>query len=248
MIVSQESRINEILASSIIGGVEEPVALISTTNPTEAESIITSEKNDIDLFAFQVKMYPRSGTVLESLVRKIKRYEDKPVLLLTNLSYNMVGYPMLAGYESYKYKNYISMPLDRIDAQAKLCLYLDEILKDHRRKRSNLIYLEHSQGELVIDRKEILYAEVQNKILTVHCDSGEFKLKRMTLQDFCLLVGNESFVQCHKSFALNLEALNSIERNGRRNWLAVFSDTNECPISQTYYDNVRKKYVHFMTK
>ena len=248
MIVSQKNKINETIASSIIGGLEDTVNIISTTNTMEAEFIINCENINIDLFIFQVKMKPKSGTVLESLVRQKVRYKNKPVLLLTNLSYNMVGYPQLAGYESYKRKNFISMPIERTDVQAKLCLYLDEILKDQKRQLSNFVYLEHDQGELMIERKEILYAEVQNKVLTVHCTSGSFELKRITLRDFCTQVSGDTFVQCHKSFAVNLEAVSEIIRNGRRNWLAIFSDGNACPISQTYYERVKREYMQIKPK
>ena len=248
MIVSQKNRINELLASSIIGGLEDTVNLIATTDTGEAESIIEREELNIDLFIFQVKMKPKSGTVLENLLRQKKRYEDKPVLLLTNLSYNMVGYPRLAGYESYKHKNYISMPIERTDVQAKLCLYLDEILKDQKRRRRDFLYLEHQAGELVVERKEILYAEVQNKLLTVHCTSGVFELKRVTLQEFCTQVGKDTLLQCHKSFAVNIEAVKEIIRNDRRNWIAVFADGNMCPISQTYYVQVKQKYMQTTSK
>jgi len=248
MIVSQKNKINETIASSIIGGLEDTVNIISTTNTMEAEFIINCENINIDLFIFQVKMKPKSGTVLESLVRQKVRYKNKPVLLLTNLSYNMVGYPQLAGYESYKRKNFISMPIERTDVQAKLCLYLDEILKDQKRQLSNFVYLEHDQGELMIERKEILYAEVQNKLLTVHCTSGSFELKRITLRDFCTQIIGDTFVQCHKSFAVNLEAVSEIIRNGRRNWLAIFSDGNACPISQTYYERVKREYMQIKPK
>lgn len=222
--------------------------LISTTDTNEAETIINGEKIEVDLFIFQVKMKPKSGTVLENLLRQKKRYQDKPVLLLTNLSYNMVGYPHLAGYESYKRKNYISMPIQRNDVQAKLCLYLDKILKEQKKQCRNFIYLEHQQGELIIERKDLLYAEIQNKLLTVHSISGVFELKRSTLQEFCTQVGSDSFVQCHRSFAVNAEAIDKMIRDGRRNWLAVFSEGSTCPISQTYYGDVKKKYMQTMTK
>lgn len=248
MIVSQKNKINEMLASSIIGGLEGTVNIISTTDALEAERIINQEEINIDLFIFQVKMKPKSGTVLENLVRQKKYYEQKPVLLLTNLSYNMVGYPQLAGYESYKRKNYISMPLERTDVQAKLCLYLDEILKEQKQQRRSLLYLEHRQGELVVDRKDILCAEIQNKLLTVHCTAGSFELKRITLQEFCEQASSDAFVQCHKSFVVNVDAITEIVRNGRRNWLAIFANGTICPISQTYYDQVKKTYMQTMTK
>lgn len=248
MIVSQKNKINEMLASSIIGGLENTVNIISTTDTAEAEFIIDDENIDIDLFIFQVKMKPKSGTVLENLLRQKKRYADKPVLLLTSLSYNMVGYPQLAGYESYKRKNFISMPIERTDVQAKLCLYLDEILREQKRQLRNFVYLEHEQGELMVERKDILYVEVQNKLLTVHCTSGSFELKRVSLQDFCAQVGEELLIQCHKSFAVNIEAVSEIIRNGRRNWLAVFSGGIICPISQTYYERVKREYMQIKPK
>lgn len=59
MIVSQKNKINEVLASSIIGGLDATVNLISTTDTAEAESIISNEHIDIDLFILQVKMKPQ---------------------------------------------------------------------------------------------------------------------------------------------------------------------------------------------
>ena len=115
-------------------------------------------------------------------------------------------------------------------------------------KISNFVYLEHDQGELMIERKEILYAEVQNKLLTVHCTSGSFELKRITLRDFCTQIVGDTFVQCHKSFAVNLEAVSEIIRNGRRNWLAIFVDGDACPISQTYYERVKREYMQIKPK
>lgn len=248
MLVSEKRKTNEMLASSIIGVLDKSVNIISSIDTDEAEQIIGSEEYDIDLFIFQVKMKPKSGTMLETFLRRQKRYKDKPVLLLTNLSYNMVGYPQLAGYESYKRKNYISMPLERLDVQAKLCLYLDEILKEQNVQRKKAIYIKHNQGEIIIDRSDILYAEVQNKLLTIHSTFGRFELKRITLQEFCELVGSETFMQAHKSFALNTEAITELVCNGRRNWLATFADGSACPVSLTYYEKIKKKYMQTMTK
>lgn len=247
MIVSQKNKINEAIVSSIVGGLEYTVNIISTTDPLEAEEIIISEKYDIDLFILQVKMKPKSSTVLESIIREKKCYATKPVLLLTNLSYNMVGYPQLAGYESYKHKNYISMPLERTDVQAKLCLYLDEILQEQQEHQKNYIFIEHQHGEILLEQKNILYAEVQNKLLTIHSTSGAFEIKRATLGDFCQQAGSECFIQCHKSFVININAVVELQKYDRRNWVGVFENGARCPVSQTYYNEVKKKYMKRMT-
>ena len=44
------------------------------------------------------------------------------------------------------------------------------------------------------------------------------------------------------------EAVSEIIRNGRRNWLAIFVDGDACPISQTYYERVKREYMQIKPK
>lgn len=247
MIVTDKNYTNEVLGASIIGGMEESVSIMALTDSHEAENIIQAEKHEVDIFIFKVKMRTKSGKALESTLRQTERYKNSPVLFITDLSYNLVGFPDRAGYQSYKKENYISMPIQRLDVQAKIGLYIENILKT-RRLKDAAMYIEHTNGEAIVHKSDLLYAEVQNKIVKLHCKSQTYEIKRISLQDVCEIFGKDYLIKCHKSFAINTSELLALNKDGRRNWLAVFENDSSCPVSQTYFEQIKTEYKRNMTK
>ena len=96
--------------------------------------------------------------------------------------------------------------------------------------------------------KSILFAEVQNRTVTLHTESGDYSIKRTSLDTLCDLIGSDNLVRCHKSFALNPHEVKEIATAERRNWLAVFPNGAACPISQTYYSKTRSAFLDKVTR
>lgn len=156
----------------------------------------------------------------------------------------MVGFHPLATFKSYEKHNYISAPVERLDVQGKLGLYLDKILAAQCDGQDDkMIFLEHDLGQTFVPMKEILYGEVRHKMVTLYCRENVYTMKRMTLSGLCEMVGEEDFVQCHKSFAVNAQAVTELLIDGRRNWKAVFTSKESCPVSQTYYEDIWRRFI-----
>lgn len=251
LIVGNNIQDNERIAGSIIGGTELATCVICTRSAAEALEIAESRTYKIDLFVISIKMKEQSGNRLAEKVRKMPEYRECPILFVTGLSYNHSGFSDLATYQSYRKYNYISLPIERIDVQGKLGLYLEEIISNQssRDKPERAVYLSHSKGEAFIPRKEILFAEVRNKVCTLVTENGSYEMNRQGLEDMIKVVDDDLFLRCHRGFALNIRQLKGLEKLDRRIWKAIFeNDAGICLISKSYIDQVLEKYKAFQAK
>jgi len=251
LIVGNNIADNERIAGSIIGGTELTTCIICTHSAMEALKVIESRQNKIDLFVISIKMKEQSGHRLAEKIRKIAEYRDCPILFVTNLSYNLSGFSDLATYQSYRKYNYISLPITRIDVQGKLGLYLEEIIANQsdRKKAERAVYITHTKGETFISVKEILFAEVRNKICSIYTTEGSFAISRKHLIDLIEFIDDDLFLRCHRGFALNIKQLKGIEKVDRRIWKAVFENCKaSCLISKSYVDEVMEKYKTFQAR
>lgn len=248
MTVNEKAKDNELIAASIIGGFETSVCIISTCSAPEAEEIF-SHRDDVDLFILQINMKERSGYKLADSIRRRKNYQKTPILFITPQSYSLVGFPQLATYRSYMTHNYISTPICRLDVQGKLGLYLDSILSsEHISSGEKVIYLEYDSGNAFIKLSDILFAEIQNKSACLHTVNESFSIKRTSLDKIMAMVDDEFFARCHKSFAVNISKISALKKIDRRNWLAVFEGRKFCPVSQTYYGQVKELFFSLRAK
>lgn len=251
LIVGNNISDNERIAGSIIGGTELTTCVICTRSASEALKIAESRRNKIDLFIISIRMKEQSGYRLAEKIRKIPEYRNCPILFVTNLSYNLSGFSDLATYQSYRNYNYISLPIARTDVQGKLGLYLEEIILNQasRDRAERAVFLSHTKGEAFIGVKNILFAEVRNKICSIVTTEGTFEVSRKNLNDIIGIVDDDYFLRCHRGFALNVRQLKGIEKVDRRIWKAVFENgVRTCLISRSYIDPVMEKYKSYRAK
>ena len=245
LIAGNDIHDNERIAGSVIGGTELTTCVICTRSASETLKIAESGTYKIDLFILSIKMKEQSGHRLAEQLRKIPEYRDCPILFVTNLSYNLSGFPDLATVHSYRKHNYISLPVDRIDVQGKLGLYLEAIqsAQSGRSLEERAVYLNHEKGEVLIQVKEILYAEVRNKICSIYTAEECYEISRKNLSEIMEVLDNGYLLRCHRGFALNVKQLRGIEKIDRRLWKAIFPvSSGNCLISKSYVEAVMDRY------
>jgi DNA-binding LytR/AlgR family response regulator len=248
LIVGNNIQDNEQIAGSIIGGTELATCVICTRSASEALEIAESRIYKIDLFIISIKMKEQSGNRLAEKLRKLPEYRECPILFVTGLSYNHSGFSDLATYQSYRRYNYISLPIERIDVQGKLGLYLEDIISNQssRDKPERAVYLSHSKGEAFIPRKDILFAEVRSKVCRIVTTEGSYEVNRQGLEDLIRIVDDDMFLRCHRGFALNVRQLRGVEKPDGRIWEAVFDNNAEiCLISRSHINQIMEKYRAF---
>lgn len=244
LIVGESTINNREIARSIIGIDNMDTCVICLHSPIEALKVAIDRKYHIDLFIISIKMKEQGGYRLAEKIRKITTYKNTPILFVTGLTYNLAGFEELTTFESYKKYNYISLPISSLDVQGKCGLYLDSIIKkqEETTKTERVIYFKHSKGEVLVDVKDLLFAEVQGKNCQIHTKINVYLLNRHTLQQVIDIVDDYSFARCHKSFAVNIKQIKALEKKDKRIWLATFGKGESCDISKTYIQDISNRY------
>ena len=136
------------------------------------------------------------------------------MIFITKDKYNLIGFSRLSTYEAYKNRNYISLPLDKIDIQGKVGLYLENIISEQ------------------------LKNDARNKLLDLK--KGKFIVKRTSLIKVEEKIGCDDIVRCHRFFSVNVKNISFLEKSSNRIWYAYFRHaTFTCPISEKYIKEIK---------
>lgn len=235
----------EKIARNIIRSTGNSVCIFYATATNEALGIIKDSAQKIDLFIIDVNLKESGGYKLEADIRNIYGYKETPIIFITKVSYDLIGPSSLSSYQTYKKRNYISLPIDDLDVQGKLGLYLDTIIlgKSENENSEKPLIIKHSQGYIKVQLQKIAFIEVQNKCCKLHTLKGEYELKNTNLITLQSMIHLDSFVRCHRSYLINVNHLASIEKSSKKNWIAHFNELSQtCPISITYIKDVCNVY------
>jgi two-component system response regulator LytT len=240
-IISSNHKRVLFLADSI-GGCLNSCSITTTTVVDDGIDLIFNNSVSYDIFIIDIDLDTISGYVLEKKIRTIRRYRNTPVIFVTQHSYSLMGVSGLSTYQVYKLRNYISLPLDRIDIQSKIGLYLEAIedSKKERTSRKKEIEIKTSNGIKRFSLKDIIFLEIQNKECSIHTVHETFTIKRTSLVKVLDLFNSPHIIRCHRFYGINTNQISYIEKVKGR-WTAHFVSSDlVCPISEKYYDILYK--------
>lgn len=232
----------EQISKNLRHSTEDSLCLITTTDSHEALSMILQGQILFDIFIIAVRLDKQSGFMVEKQIRKNRFYQFTPILFITPDS-RLFGFDPLSTFPTYRLRNYIALPLNDLDIQAKFCLYLDAIYTNQIQvdQENKKIQLKGSAGSRNIPIKNILYIEVQNKRCTIYSLNGKFLLRRTSLSSAISQIGSPDIVRCHRFFAVNLKNVDYMERNNSRlSTLHFKSSSLTCPVSNVYLNAIEK--------
>lgn len=190
-----------------------------------AESFLFSwEEETFDLLLLDIEMGSLSGMELAKKIRL--QDEDIPVLFIT-------GYDryMAQGYE-VSALHYLLKPVCR----EKLCEVLDGLMR--KKKPEEKLVFPTSEGRLLLAASQIWYVEAMGHdcVLRTEKDRGEI---RMSMGEALgILGGRREFVQCHRSYLINLQHISAIVKGE-----IVLDDGERIPVSRRMYREVNEAFI-----
>lgn len=122
----------------------------------------------------------------------------------------------------------------------RLSLFMDKILKQQKSAKIIKIIIESSVINIV--QSDIIYVEVNNHTITFHTRKRKIEL-RGTLKKILELLGNDDFVQIHRSFAVSKSRI--VEVNATYPYfVSLVNDKEiiELPLSRNYRDKLLEMY------
>lgn len=97
------------------------------------------------------------------------------------------------------------------------------------------LYLKNRKRQCKIPQNDILYMERNLRETTIVTRTEEFKTSEKI--DLLLERLPSYFISCHRSFAINLKLVNSIQQ-----YSASFPDGKTVPIGRTHYSSIKKAF------
>lgn len=105
--------------------------------------------------------------------------------------------------------------------------------------RPRYITFPENGGERVMELINILYIEVLNRKILVHTKDHVYQSTGI-LKDFLQAIPGDVFVQCHKSFVVNMAKINKLSRTG-----LLLNNGMSVPVGRAYYQNIVNKFIYY---
>lgn len=179
-----------LLAWPLYSKVIESIAVFNS-----AESFLFSldDKGPFDLLLLDIQMDDINGIELAKLLRQ-KKIDSQIIFITAVKEYVFDGYDVNA-------INYIIKPV----TPEKLYSNLEKAMKIIGEIQEKYLVL----GKKKININDILYIEVIAHYVHIHTKSELYKFK-MNLQQIEILLNQEIFIKCHRSFIINIAKINQI--------------------------------------
>lgn len=99
----------------------------------------------------------------------------------------------------------------------------------------------NKQGIFTIPYQKIYYVESDKRKLNIYGEDGLVKSINLKISDFLTFEHGECFLQCHKSYAVNLMHISQLEK-----YSIVLENGMSLPISQSRYADTKAGYVKYL--
>ncbi len=99
----------------------------------------------------------------------------------------------------------------------------------------------NKQGIFTIPYRDIYYVESDKRKLNIYGESGLVKSINLKISDFLQYEHGIYFLQCHKSYAVNLMHISQLEK-----YEIVLKNGMKLPISQSRYMETRSEYMNYL--
>ncbi len=192
---------------------------------TSGESFLFSwEEEEFDLLIFDIEMGALSGMTLAGKIRK--ENEDIPILFITGYDQYMAqGYEVAA-------LHYLLKPVHK----EKLFQVLDGMLR--RKKPEEKLVFPAMEGHILLPARQIWYVEAMGHDCLL-CTAEERRQIRMSMGEMLKYLGNKKeFVQCHRSYLVNLQYISAIVRAE-----LVLDDGTKLPVSRRMHKEVNEAFI-----
>lgn len=189
-------KLEKMLDSVFINKNFDAQIVCSTTNPQELLDYIAEHKVHVIFLDIDLKS-KMSGLDIANLIRE----KDKNVYIIfttAHLEYGLMAY-------KYKTFDYLPKPVTVERLEDTVCRLFEDIAGDQIR------FVRLDNNKTIIKQDSILYIQKDGMKVIFRTDSRDYE----TYSSFRKILPQlpKQFVQCHKSYIVNIEKISNIEAN-----------------------------------
>lgn len=184
--------------------------------------------NNIDIFLLDIQLNDYKGTLLANQIRLIDKYKYTPIVFITALANEE-----LYAYREIKSYSFLTKPFTK-DELLKTITDVVEY-KKHLNPESKKLKITQKLFVFEYDLKGIIYIESFGKKLEIHLNKGSEVISGYSLKSIFELIDDSSFIQCHKSYIVNK---NYVEKIDKVNKIIYLSNLENIPVGKKFESNV----------
>ena len=192
--------------------------------------VISSKVNPFQVIFLDIYMKGKNGIEIAEKIREF----DKLVPIIF-VSYSEDHYK--EAFDVFAYQ-YILKPVSKEKIQKSL----DTLLEQLRKEEEPVLYFHYRSHTYTLRLSQIQYISSSLHTVNFHLTDGKKVQCRGKLNDFTEQLDGSSFVRCHQSFFVNMDAVTAMK-----------ADTFEIgdhliPISRSFAKDVQTKYENYLRK
>ncbi|WP_309244958.1 LytR/AlgR family response regulator transcription factor [Clostridium tagluense] len=172
------------------------------------EALDITNVNNIDIFYVDISLKNSSGLDFAIELRKTPRYEFSLIIFLTtHIEYINQAFKQVHCYD------YILKPYDIADVMNMTKRYIlngNNIVET--KKDKCYVFFEVKKGiKVKVFVDEIIFIEVTLRICLIHTVNVVYKINNLALKNIIKLINCKNILQCHKSFAVNIDYIRKLQ-------------------------------------
>lgn len=194
------------------------------------EAYSFARKETAAVFILDIQLADYKGTGLAKQLRSLPEYKYTPIIFETALA----GEELMA-YRDLKCYGFLIKPFGEEEFRA---VFSDALgLSEQIKSASKTIRIEQRQFILEYDVQDIVFLEAFGKKVVIHTNRKGLGIKADTVSGYTLsglfeMIDDPAFLQCHKSYIVNTNHIERIDKAGKQVILKEF--TEGIPIGNKY--------------
>ncbi|WP_339162634.1 LytTR family DNA-binding domain-containing protein [Siminovitchia sp. FSL W7-1587] len=232
LLVEDDVHIQQLFRAAI-EELEEPLHVYTSESSNKALQI--AAENVIDLFVIDIQLTDYKGTQLAKQLREIEVYSYTPMIFATALA----GEELMA-YRELKCYHFLIKPFTK--QEIKQVLIEAIAYRKHLSEPPKTIRIEQRGFILELSLKKMMYLESFGKKIEIHIVAPDGTERIEVISGFSLkrlkeMIGDDDFIQCHKSFIVNKHYIYKIDKV--KNNLLLTEFNREIPIGKKFLEHLQ---------
>ncbi len=227
VLIAEDDKIQRTSLKKTLQQIDSHINIYESEEKEEALKIISN--TDIDIFYIDISLRNSSGLDFAIELRKVPKYEFSFIVFLTtHIEYITQAFKRVHCYD-YLLKPY--EVADVVNMTKRFILHkrnINNISIDIPKDKKYVVFEIRKGVNVKVYIDEIIFIEVSLRICMVHTINGIYKVNRLALENIIKLIDCTNIIQCHKSFAVNINHIRKIENVDSK-------------LSEIYFENYDKK-------
>lgn len=207
----------------------------------EDSALKIANKENIDFFYIDISLKDSSGLNLGMNLRKIDRYRLSWIIFVTSHKQYM-----LSAFQEIHCYDYIIKPYNKQKVKDMTMMIIDDINNHHKTetKERKYVLFDCNKLSIKIYLEDIIFIEVRIRNVIVNTTKGFYEIRRTSLKDIIKRICTDYIVQSHRSYIINLNHIEKIEKDSGSSWRVFFYNCKETAFIGAKYKEAIDKYMY----